>query len=74
MKQSIKTLAASGSTMVGMLIAGASVALAQIDVGTFEAPKGLASSFGGFLSSLLTIVMLIAALAVFLYLIWGAIS
>lgn len=74
MKQSLKTITALGGVMVGTLMASAPAVLAQIDVGPITGTKGMASNFGGFLSSLLTIIMAIAALAVFIYLIWGGIE
>ncbi len=74
MKQSLKTITALGGVMVGTLLASVPQTMAAIDVGTIEGTKGMANNFGSFLSSLLTIVMAIAALAVFIYLIWGGIE
>lgn len=61
---------AAGTTLFVM----ASSAMAQVNVGTAQLSKGFASNLGSMLTSVLTIVMAIAALAVFMYLIWGGIG
>ena len=45
-----------------------------INAGEVTKSKGFASNLGGVISSVLTLVMAIAALAVFMYLIWGGIQ
>ncbi len=45
-----------------------------IEVGEVTKSKGFASDLGGVISSVLTVVLAIAALAVFMYLIWGGIQ
>ncbi len=52
----------------------ASTAMAQVNVGTAQLSKGFASDLGTMITSVLTIVMAIAALAVFMYLIYGGIQ
>lgn len=61
---------AAGTTLFIM----ASHAMAQVNVGTTSLSKGFAQDLGSMLTSILTIVMAIAALAVFIYLIWGGIG
>lgn len=52
-----------------------SVALAEtVDQITFITPKGFATTFQGFMNGVLSFVMVIAALLVFFYLIWGGIE
>lgn len=79
MKKSLTKLAASVGTAGTALFVAASTVFAQgvnvgtVNVGTVNLPDaGFASDLGSLLSSLLTIVMALAALAVFLFLIWGA--
>lgn len=45
-----------------------------INIGTIESTKGFAKDLGSVITTLLSFVMGIAALAVFLYLIWGGIQ
>ncbi len=73
MKKTLISLAAS----TGALLMSAGVALAAdggIDVGEIQATKGFAANLGSVLSSLLSFVMALAALIVFVYLIWGGIQ
>lgn len=73
MKKSLTKLAASVGTASTALIVAASTVSAQVNIGTVAPPQqGFAMNIGSLLSSLLTIVMALAALAVFLFLIWGA--
>lgn len=71
--KSIKKLALAASSAAGALLTQAGVVMAQpqvdISVGT-----GYATNFGNLFSSLLNVVMLIAALLVFAYMIWGGIE
>lgn len=74
MKKTLTKLAAAAGTAGTALAITASSALAgNVSIGSVEVPdKGFALDLGGVISSLLSIVMAMAALAVFLYLIWGA--
>lgn len=76
MKKSLTKLAASvGTAGTALFVAASTVFAAQgdVNIGTVNLPDaGFASDLGSLLSSLLTIVMALAALAVFLFLIWGA--
>lgn len=65
--------------VIGAGAAGSSLLLLSqtafaVNIGTAEVSKGFAVNLGTMLTSLLTIVMAIAALAVFIYLIWGGIE
>ena len=67
------------STSVGLatttMMMSAQSALANSTIGRIDVPdQGFARSIGGLISSLLNLVMLIAALLVFAYLIWGGIE
>lgn len=74
MKHQLTKIMTGASTAGASLFIFASVAMAQVNVGTTQLSKGFAQDLGGLLTSLLTIVMAIAALAVFIYLIWGGIG
>ncbi len=74
MKKTLTKIVAGAGTAGTALFLMASNAMAGgVNIGTVNLPeKGFASNLGGVISSLLSIVMAIAALAVFLYLIMGA--
>lgn len=72
MKKTLTKLAVGAGTAGSALFAMASTAMAQVDIGTVAPTKGFAANLGDVLSTLLSLVMALAALAVFLYLIWGA--
>lgn len=73
MKKTLTKIVAGASTAGTALFLTASNALAAVSIGTVTVPaKGFATNLGGVISSLLSIVMALAALAVFLYLILGA--
>lgn len=68
-------LATASSVALTSLAIGATNVMAQIDTGEDIAPgKGFATDIGSLLNALLSFVMIIAALLVFLYLIWGGIE
>ncbi len=72
MKKIKKTIFASVGSLTTTLMA-ASPVLAQ--TGDIEVPdKGYADNVGKLISALLNLVMVIAAILVFLYLIWGGIE
>lgn len=52
----------------------ASVVGAQVDIQPINPGRGFATDIGNLINSVLTFVMVIAALLVFLYLIWGGIE
>jgi len=70
MKKTFMSLAAG----VGALAMSTGVASAAIDVGDVQATKGFAVNMGSVISSLLSFIMALAALMVFIYLIWGGIQ
>lgn len=69
-----KIVAGAGSAGTALfLMASNAMAADTVTIGTVVPPeKGFALNLGGVINSLLTIVMALAALAVFIYLIWGA--
>lgn len=70
----LKKLALSASTAVGALQLAAGSAMAQLADTQVDPGKGFATDFGGLLNGLISFVMIIAAILVFLYLIWGGIE
>jgi len=73
----LNKLVLSASTSVAGLVSAATPVLAQQDLtgGTNVDPgDGFATNFGSLLNAVLSIVMVIAALLVFSYLIWGGIE
>ena len=71
--KNLKKIALSASTAISSFALAATPALAQL--GTVEIPeKGYATSIGSVLTSVLNLIMLIAAILVFLYLILGGIE
>ncbi len=71
--KSIRKLAVATGTAMSGLLASAQVAMA-IDIQPISAGKGYATDFGTMFNSMLNVVMLIAALLVFAYMIWGGIE
>lgn len=68
-----KKALSSASASISAMALAASPAYAQL--GEVEVPEqGFANSIGALITALLNFVMLIAALLVFLYLIWGGIE
>lgn len=72
--KSIKKIALATSSAVSGLLAYAPIVLAQPQIEDISAGRGYAANFGTMFSSLLNVVMLIAALLVFAYMIWGGIE
>jgi len=72
--KTIKQLALAVSAAATGLAASASQVMAQVDVGNITVGKGYATNFGTMFSSMLNVVMLVAALLVFAYMIWGGIE
>lgn len=72
-----KTKILTSAVLAGSALAtlpGIAFATDTINIGTIESSTGFAGDLGGVISTLLSFVMAIAALAVFLYLIWGGIQ
>ena len=59
---------------IGAFLSTAPLALAQIDPGEIQGSTGFAANIGSVISSILSFVMALAALIVFMYLIWGGIQ
>lgn len=73
MKNTLTKIVAGASSAGTAMFLMASNAMATVSIGTVTTPAGgYATNLGGVINSLLTIVMALAALAVFIYLIWGA--
>ncbi len=72
--KSIKKIALASSSAVAGLLAYAPMAMAQPVINTIEAGTGYANNFGTMFNSLLNVVMLVAALLVFAYMIWGGVE
>ena len=72
--KSIKKIALATSSAAAGLLAYAPIALAQPEINTIEAGTGYATNFGTLFNSLLNVVMLVAALLVFAYMIWGGVE
>ena len=72
--KSIRKIALATGTAMSGLLASASMAMAEVNIKPIEVGKGYANNFGTMFSSMLNVVMLIAALLVFGYMIWGGIE
>ncbi len=72
--KSINKIALAAGTAMSGLLASAGMVMAAVDVGTIDVGKGYATNFGTMFSSMLNVVMLVAALLVFAYMIWGGIE
>lgn len=72
--KSIKKFALAAGTAMSGLLASASMVMAEVDIEPISTGKGYATNFGTMFSSILNVVMLVAALLVFAYMIWGGIE
>ena len=71
----LQQLALSASTaMTSLALTASTVMAAGIKDTNVEPGKGFATSFGGLINGLVSFVMVLAAVMVFLYLIWGGIE
>ena len=70
----LKKIALSVGSAAGALQLAAGSALAQLSDTQVDPGKGFANDFGGLLNGLISFVMIISAILVFLYLIWGGIE
>jgi len=77
MKQTLtKISVAAGSASTALFLSVSSVLAnsSTIDIGTVEGGPGWAANLGSIISTALSFVMALAALIVFMYLIWGGIE
>jgi len=72
--KSIKKLALATGTAMSSILATASVVMAEVNIEPIKTGKGYATNFGTMFSSILNVVMLIAALLVFAFMIWGGVE
>jgi len=72
MTKTLKRIATNASAGVAAMVAAATPVAAQID--DIDVPKGFFDNIGQLINSLLNFVMVIAALLVFVYLLWGGIE
>jgi cytochrome bd-type quinol oxidase subunit 2 len=72
--KSIKKLALAASSAVGGLLTTASMVMADVNIEPIETGKGYATNFGTMFSSILNVVMLIAAILVFAFMIFGGVE
>lgn len=72
--KSLKKIALATGTAFSALLSTASVAMADVSIEPIQTGKGYATNFGTMFSSILNVVMLIAALLVFAFMIWGGIE
>lgn len=72
--KSIKKLALATGTALSSMLATASVAMAEVNIEPIDTGKGYATNFGTMFSAILNVVMLVAALLVFAYMIWGGVE
>ncbi len=74
MTNSLKKSVAAAVTTGAAYLTAASPAFAQIQTTTIDPGPGFASDIGTLINAVLSFVMVIAALLVFMYLIWGGIE
>lgn len=74
MKKILQKIGIAASTVPASLAMSATIALAQVQDTSINPGAGFATNIGSLINALLTFVMVIAALLVFLYLIWGGID
>lgn len=72
--KSIKKLALATGTAFSSMLASASMVMAEVNIEPIDTGKGYATNFGTMFSSILNVVMLVAALLVFGYMIWGGVE
>jgi hypothetical protein len=70
----LQKLALSASVSAVSIVAAATPAFAQLRGVDVDPGQGFAENFGDLINGVLSFVMVIAALLVFLYLIWGGIE
>ena len=72
--KSLQKFALATGSAASALLASAKLVLAQVNIEPIQVNKGYATNFGTMFSSMLNVVMLVAALLVFAYMIWGGIE
>lgn len=72
--KSIKKFALATGTAMGSLLATASAVMAEVKIEDIKPGTGYATNFGTMFSAILNVVMLVAALLVFAYMIWGGVE
>ncbi len=72
--KSIQKIALAAGTAMSGLLASASLVMAEVNIEPISTGKGYATNFGTMFSSILNVVMLVAALLVFAYMIWGGVE
>ncbi len=71
--KSLKKVALAAASAVGGLLTYAPMVMAQPEV-NFTPGTGYATDFGNMFTSLVNVVMVVAALLVFAYMIWGGVE
>lgn len=74
MTKTLKKYVASGLTTGVALLTAVSPVFAQINAAEIDPGPGFATDIGTLINAVLSFVMVIAALLVFMYLIWGGIE
>lgn len=72
--KSIKKFTLATGTAISGLLASAPMVMADVNIEPIDPGTGYATNFGTMFSSILNVVMLVAALLVFAYMIWGGIE
>ena len=72
--KSIKKFALATSAALSGVLSTVSMAMAEVNIEPIDTGKGYATNFGTMFSSILNVVMLIAAILVFAYMIWGGVE
>lgn len=74
MKRLNQLILSTGSAVTGLALSASSVMAATLKDVDIQPGTGFATSFGGLMNGIISFVMVIAAVLVFVYLIWGGIE
>ncbi len=74
MKKLQQLALSAGTAVTSLALTASSVMAAGIKDTNIDPGKGFATSFGGLVNGIVSFIMVIAAVLVFLYLIWGGIE
>jgi hypothetical protein len=74
MKRLNQLILSTGSAAAGLALTAGSVMAATLKDVDIQPGTGFATSFGGMMNGIISFVMVIAAVLVFFYLIWGGIE
>ncbi len=74
MKKLQQLALSAGTAVTSLALTASSVMAAGIKDTNVDPGKGFATSFGGLINGLVSFVMVLAAVMVFMYLIWGGIE